>query len=229
MRLRFLSRIKESELTFSVKEGAKTGAKSAYTFTIITAFYRGKEVGSIDVGMVTPENFNKSFPTLWHFMSQEGWCFNEDCYNDPDKMWKMLSHHFLPWSKWDKLPSDESIRDKDIKDWESSEALNQKFKAYKNWVVNKPYVDFIRVSGYQDGEVNIMRQGIGLALYTYAAKWLAKQGLVLYASGCQSNKAKAVWDYMIANDYPIFEEKPKFSKVEGYKKTRIYLDYRGKV
>lgn len=79
----------------------------------------------------------------------------------------------------------------------------KKFKDFKRFH-GSPYVDFIRV--YKPGDRrredekpvtnNWRRQGIGMMLYHEAAKHYAELGMKFYASGIQSDEAKAAWNYM---------------------------------
>lgn len=93
--------------------------------------------------------------------------------------------------------------------------LEKDFKSFENFHVNKPLVDYIRV------DEKFRRQGIGNALYQEAAKWLAKKGLKLYASGIQSKEAEEAWNKM-RNIYSknIGQEKDDFINRE-----RTFLSY----
>lgn len=62
--------------------------------------------------------------------------------------------------------------------------------------MNKPLVDYIRVYD------QYARQGIGTMLYVEGTKWMNELGMDLYASGLQSDEAKAVWKAM-AGKYSI--------------------------
>ena len=69
---------------------------------------------------------------------------------------------------------------------------------------------------------NWRRQYIALNLYEFAARWLAlNKGMVLYAGG-QLPEAKAAWDYMKNNGYPIREG---YYMADGAKRIQLYLDY----
>ena len=66
----------------------------------------------------------------------------------------------------------------------------RQFEDFKKFYKGKPLVDYIRV------KPDFQRKRIGTALYEKAARWLAKKGLKLYASGLQSQEAQAAWDRM---------------------------------
>jgi len=86
---------------------------------------------------------------------------------------------------------------------------------FKLSLVDRPYVDFIRVFKGPDphfnlgneGPLNFRGEGISMALYEYAARWLAEhKDMSLRASGLQSEEAKARWDQMAESAvYPIHE------------------------
>lgn len=91
------------------------------------------------------------------------------------------------------------------------------YKQFANYHVDKPLVDYINV------EPNFRRQRIAAALYEYAAKWLAKRGMKLYASGIQTEAAQAAWKWLKQNKGAnIGTEK---TKVYNRVVTRTYLSY----
>lgn len=76
----------------------------------------------------------------------------------------------------------------------------RQFKQFLHYYVDKPIVDYIRV------EPEYRRQGIGTALYRAAQKWLHDRGMKLYASGLQSDEAKAAWKNM-RKQWPVKAER----------------------
>lgn len=64
------------------------------------------------------------------------------------------------------------------------------FLNFKKHTMDRPLVDFISV------DENFRRLGVGQALYKEAAKWMAEQGMKVYASGVQSKPAEASWQSM---------------------------------
>lgn len=99
-----------------------------------------------------------------------------------------------------------------------SERYEHQFEKFKEFHYDKPLVDYIRV--YEPHR----RKRIGAALYEKAARWLAEtKGLKLYASGIQSNEAKAAWQWLQKNKEAnigkeVFEDGDRT-------KTRIFLSY----
>lgn len=61
---------------------------------------------------------------------------------------------------------------------------------FKNFHVEKPLVDYIRV--YDD----YRRERVAVALYLEGAKWMNERGMNLHASGLQSPEAAAAWGYL---------------------------------
>lgn len=91
------------------------------------------------------------------------------------------------------------------------------FQDFKAFHIDKPLVDYIRV------DEDYQRRRIGIALYQYGAKWLAGKGMKLYASGLQSDKAKAAWEWLKKNrGAKIGTEDMMYA---GKKKTRTFLSY----
>lgn len=76
---------------------------------------------------------------------------------------------------------------------EYNKRYGKEFLKFKNHWLNKPLVDYIRVTE------KFQRQGIGIALYEEGAKHLASMGLKLYASTSQQPGAKAAWEWLKAN------------------------------
>ncbi|MFA6049632.1 MAG: GNAT family N-acetyltransferase [Candidatus Paceibacterota bacterium] len=94
------------------------------------------------------------------------------------------------------------------------EKYGKNFEQFKAFHVDKPFVDYITV------KPSARRNRIGAALYQKAAEWLATKGLKLYASGIQSDEAKASWEWLKQNKGANIGTEPG-----PYGKTRTYLSY----
>lgn len=74
--------------------------------------------------------------------------------------------------------------------------VGEEFQRFKEFFVDKPIVDYIRVFDPMDTKgtgKDYRRQGIGRLLYRKAGEYLDSLGLKLHASGLQSDEAKAAW------------------------------------
>jgi len=72
------------------------------------------------------------------------------------------------------------------------------FRTIQDWIdkcslighLDFPYVDYAKVRD------KYLRKGIATAMYIFAAKLLAEQGMLFRSSGIQSPRAKALWSYL---------------------------------
>lgn len=87
----------------------------------------------------------------------------------------------------------------------------ESYRSFVDYHVDKPQIEYVKSE--------VMRQGVGIALYEYTARVLAKRGLSLWSSLLQEPEAKAVWAAMVARGYPV---KAVPSRWHG---TRLKLGY----
>lgn len=71
----------------------------------------------------------------------------------------------------------------------------KQFQDFKQFHVDKPLVDYVRVNEPEEDPKRFRRKRIGEALYLAATEWMNSKGMKLYASGLQSDPAKATWEY----------------------------------
>lgn len=203
----------------------------------IEAKVDGKPAGYIKISYIPHENFKEEYSNIVQFVDKiRGRSFY------PGKKYKsLLTKRFRASDDFNELPLKAQVvgLDNMIGEWpyyfdrnnpddhseeELLELKNQfierlwekfgkAFEEFKDFHVEKPLVDFIRV--YPD----FQRQRIGIALYEKAARWLAEKGLKLYASGLQSDEAKKAWEWL---------QKHKGANIGTEKhgdRTRMYLSY----
>lgn len=78
------------------------------------------------------------------------------------------------------------------------DSVRDKFRAFYRFHVNKPMVDYIKTTHPSpiDNVPDYRRRHVGLALYRAGAFHVREQGLVLRASGLQSEEALLAWQKM---------------------------------
>lgn len=169
----------------------------------VTALVDDIEAGYLNISYIPKENLRGS--SLLNFMDIQGWPLDLK-----GKNWKGLDRkgkeqaletiikYTSSYSRWqtafDAIPgmSDDDLN-KRIDAYEHRLRKSKHGRAYKEFYsfhVDKPLVDYIKV------EPMFKRQGIGTALYQEGSKWMKEKGMVLHASGTQSDEAKATWDAM---------------------------------
>lgn len=192
---------------------------------LIEAFVDGKEVGYLTISYIPKVYFKMFYPSVWHYATYiQGWTNPKILESWKNKDWPGLLKAVFPYPGFYYATDVSKMSDKDIqKELErGSKSLISDLQKFKQWHVDKPKVDFIRV------EDSWKRQGIATALYNYGAKWLAQvHHLPLYASTLQKPEAAAAWDRMETKGYPIKHQKvvPDQSKEI---RDRRRLDYREK-
>jgi hypothetical protein len=152
-------------------------------------------------------------------MEGHGWANN---LMDLDQNERLKLFSFSIDGPWSALKDEDipklSNKEKNEKEKEYLEKVKNKYQSrmenFKNFHVDKPIVDYIRVFD------NHRRQRIAIALYEYGAKWMAKKGMKLYASGIQSDEAQAAWEWLKKNrGANIGREKSSYDKI------RTFLSY----
>ena len=176
----------------------------------IECFINKREVGFIKISFIPKENFDKEFPTIVHYLEKiEGKslslpnCSDERYRSDYFNVASLAEQAVCLKSLCGN--SEESLSTYQAKSKKSLTLINKRstkllekrfgasFEKFKAFHCDKPLVDYISV------DEEFRRQRIGIALYTEAAKYLSGKGLSLYASGIQSPRAKASWDWIRNN------------------------------
>lgn len=190
MKLRFLATPQDLTIQLRPQPEAAVGF-------VVRTFYAqvgSVRAGQIQINLFSQEAFNKKCPTLWHYLAKvDSWMISNP--DDLDAVWRACK-----WELFHSRPEvqpDLGKRSEDLARWAIK--LQPKMDAYQRDHVDKPEVGFIEV--FEEWQ----RRGIGIALYTYAAQWLAQTyNLPLYASTTQSLEAKATWEAMKDRDqFPI--------------------------
>jgi len=212
-------------ITFKVTEDDPKGKlNEGWVLHRIDAFVDGRKVGYLKVSYIPRELFDRLFPNVWEYKRRVGgW----HAVGVGPEASMTLTDTYLMVTKYtwmdlyNKYQRGERPTDKEmlafLKKMEKIHAKGyQEFEAFH---VDKPLVDYIRV------ESEWQRQGIGTALYKFGARWLARtKGLPLYASGIQSDDAKAAWKRLREPKMRIpIQEEPHPT---GDSKSRARIDYR---
>lgn len=154
-----------------------------YTLIQIKAFIGGRYVGNIKLSWIPFKVWQQEYEhnILRYAQRFKGHCFDID---DPKAL--------FVWG-WPNLP--DSISERIVIATErmlNRYALDR--EADYHFHVDKPLVAYIEVENCW------RRQGIGTNLYLFAARFLQKRDLKLFASGCQTKEAKAAWEYLATRD-----------------------------
>lgn len=176
-----------------------------------TVYKLSREEGYLRVAYIEGESFEEYFPTVWHLLAFRGNCrlktLVEEDNLTKDKIWQAAC--CTPPGQ--DVPDDET-RDRGI---ERVRENNQKeLEEFRRFHVDKPVVDYVKV------QPEYRRQGVATEMYEHMARWLAKRGLRLYASGIQRDGVKKLWAKLVEGEYPTGKH-----IVNGIE--RLYLDYGG--
>jgi GNAT superfamily N-acetyltransferase len=159
-------------------------------------------IGFIKFTWIPKKEWQRIVPTVWHYSYLfRGYHKFEGYVKDgkQESLYKAILYDLI----WDPtIGPDKAIT-------KAKKKLMPDMLKFKSQIVDKPFVDYIRVSP------EVQRQGVGTQLYIQAAKYLATKGLKLHASTLQSDAAKASWEAMKRKGLPV----------KKYKK-RVTLDYR---
>lgn len=174
----------------------------------VDAFINGKNVGYVKISYVPKERA----PDIFEFSKIAGQHSIAKAYKSKDerKLAIEISRYFdmsvinnlHSWEKgtWEDKWSSSPPPPDDMEKWWGDtiekmkkvyvDRTRQFYKDFIRYWVDKPLIDFINV------EKEYRRKGIAVILYLAAAKWMNMNGLRLYASGTQSDSAKASWEYL---------------------------------
>ncbi len=199
-------------------EGDKNRGWTVHKFE---AVIDGETAGYLKVSYIPEERFKRHYKNIFDYIDKiTGKAIPKD-YSDRKKALNTLAYSILGWPGLDRLePSLEELDDEDLDRIEkdiSKEAVKKHWKAFeefKDHWVDKPVVDFIFV------ETGHRRKRIAVALYEFAAKWLAQRGMKLHASGLQSDNAMAAWEWLGKN------KRANIGTVQSLSdKSRTFLSY----
>lgn len=177
--------------------------KEPWIVNQLTAFLDGQEVGYLKISYIPKKKCQEYWSDIWDFIGTEcGVCGLDKCKTTEERYKYLFDRYYC---QKDLVTNKEKL--KEINIWASK--YQKRFDDLTSYLVDKPYVDFIRVhESYQ-------RNGVAVALYVRGAKELAKEKFVLHASTIQSDEVKACWEWMEFHDIPVKREN-----------GRKFLDYR---
>lgn len=185
----------------------------------LTAYIAGEPAGYLKISYIPLARWNKKFPSLLNFFmstyfpsGKETLNWRQLSQNEKQRLLYYLVTSFgrnIRHPKWRSAPfyrigpyeqetMINSMDDKELNVWlsiaDNPKINKERAEDYiksKNFHVDKPLVDFIRV------HPEFARQHVALAMYREASKWLYSEfGLYLHASGVQSEEAVHAWTKM---------------------------------
>jgi GNAT superfamily N-acetyltransferase len=177
----------------------------------VEAFVDGQNAGYLKLAYIPHERFASRYPSILAYADQiaghhlfpyekNRTDFSIDNLNDDDlkSLVKRSSWIFqsidLSYGEhadaWAAITRDELLDKVDEITKVVTKKLGKKFQEFKDFQVDKPVIDYIRVSESHQ------RKGIAFALYREAALWMNEKGLRVYASGLQQPEAAAAWAKM---------------------------------
>lgn len=198
----------------------------------ITAFVDGEEVGYMKIGYIPKNEFSLWYPSLYNWVSTirgSGFLNNITKLQGPKQWDDATCADVLAQARRssaidartllaiDKL-KDKNLSPRDILLKAEAKAKRykwdtwNKFQKFRDYHMDKPHPDYIRVHSPKDGTRSHSmpsqcwrRQGIGLALYQKASDYAGEQGMKFWSSDLQSPEAKGIWSFM-ENQGWVFEE-----------------------
>lgn len=177
------------EIDFTTDSGKPDGRG----WVVQTSFAKitGKQVGFLKFSYIPKEEFKRIYPTLVHFaVLKEGHHIElEDALRTPEELQRAMLV-ILGFSMDDPITPRKLLN-------LFKRRFGDRYEAFKDYHVDKPQVE------YSHTEEEYRRRGVGVAMYEFTARLLAKRGLGLWSSTTQSTQAKAIWAAMIARGYPI--------------------------
>jgi len=207
-----------TDVTFEYDADSEGDNNRGFQVDKIEAFLNGVNAGYLKITYIPKARFNARYSNILNFLcNMEGhvsilpYAYRELDYHDipPEELrrtlWHAASVGFGYVDNEESKQLEELPTEQIIPTYEKIEAAAKKryglrFRQFKNYYVDKAYVDFIRVlPAFQ-------RKGIGIALYRAGYEWMKKKGIPFYASGTQTDSAKAVWSKM-SQEYPVAYDK----------------------
>lgn len=181
----------------------------------IEASVGGMPAGYLKISLITLDRLQRYYPTVLHYQQLiGGWHLGlgidkwETQAEPPLKILRKASSYGRSYSFGKELSEEEVLTFTQ----KSLSEKTEKFFDFYRFHVERPLVDYISV--YEAGEthrgigwkkesaehsISVENfRGLGLAgiLYKAGAVWSARNNRCLYASGCQSDAAKVVWQHI---------------------------------
>lgn len=167
----------------------------------VKAFYDEKEVGYLKISYIPKERFERQYRSIFDYLYKIEGKHLLPRGVDPKKVTAAelrpylfaLQYEAEGWADGDWQKANERWTDQEVMTYfyEVERVIykhnEKRFKEFREFHVDKPLVDFIRV------QPEYQRKGVASLLYKLGAKWMASRGMKLFASGLQSDQAKAAW------------------------------------
>ena len=200
----------------------------------------GDPAGYLKISYIPTDNFKREYPDVFHYVAKmKGWVTLKNALknNNLDERIRGLDHYGQYYAT---DLNDASLEDRLEMVKTLEKQVKSKFQkdylGFKEYHVDKPLIDFIRVYDDLDnsvfvdaneridrkGRINYKRQGVASALYKEAALWLKELNLQLHASTLQQPEAKAAWEKM--KSLGLVSEIPPKTKIKPYNRIRQVLN-----
>ena len=164
------------KIRLSVEENVTDlGLNKGWILHKITAIVDGEEAGYIKISYIPSDRLVSHYPSVWHFMGLRGWSEFDPKYSkfisgtaldDRRAMLKAIRRRQGDYNvKLEDIPMSLDVVNSEID--KRAKRYFKKFEKFKQFHVDKPLVDYIYV------EETWRRKGVALALYKFAARWLA--------------------------------------------------------
>lgn len=212
-------------IDFDYKDDSEP-ANRGWVVDMVRAMVAGEEVGYLKISYIPRERFEQFYPDVFHYLKRiegkslisadEHRHYSEWSTGELREALYRLSGYERGWNE--NLPRDRNTLLKLAQ--QAEHRYEKKFREFEAFHVDRPYVDFIRV------DREWMRKGLGMALYEAGAKWMAHKGLRLYASGLQSDEAKAVWNQLEREGKVAQDGKRRYYSLNEsgpYTRNNVYL------
>lgn len=209
-----------TDVTFEYIEDSEGDNNRGWQVDRLNALLDGKPVGYLKLSYIPKKRWKAHYPNILNFLSKiEGRSVLPYDYKDMDyhnipleELKKLIVHAYLAVDAYpsheeqvrlENLPLNEVISEYEKIEKIANKNYSHKFKQSKNYFIDKPLVDYISV------DKDFMRQGVGTAMYRAGYEWMKKKGMRLYASGTQTDLAKAAWSNLEKN-YLVAKSKEKY-------------------
>lgn len=225
-----------TSVTFKYLEDSEGDDNRGWQVDEINAYMGETKVGYLKLAYIPAERFKKWYPSILSYIQLIGgshffprqYCtvpWTSIPIDDLRKsVYMMAQVAGVGWNESNRMQAEASeAPDKIVRQMihglvmEIEKEQGHKFKAFKKFFVNHPYVDFIRV----DDEYK--RMGIGTALYRAGHEWMKTKGMKLHASNSQSADAAAAWE-TLERDYPVEKVRMKNPSGRGMATRRRFAD-----
>jgi hypothetical protein len=239
-------------LTFTLQKDIE-GENRGWQLDIITAFLDGEEAGYLKISYIPKHKFDAHYPTIFHWFNfcYGALCFPHDFdpyapllpgegyfqnFTAPQKrdiltrikstgtLYQYDIHTKLEMCEDEDLDALMTFVENILMAEKYHDAPAQRYKRFKNSVMNKPGVDYIRtenLTSHSETKHKFTRNHIGLSLYKAGALYCHSQKMKLWAGGPQTDKAKSVWKKMKTLGWVSHSKGRLYFDVPAYKRTQV--------